>query len=398
MPKRQKTILLLLGAMMAISPFSIDMYLSSFPTIAASLKTDVAHVGYSLTSYFIGVCVGQLLYGILIDRFGRKKPLIAGLTIYFVACIGCALSPDLSTLISFRILMALGGCVGLVASRAIVRDLFQSEDIAKILSQLILVMAVAPIVAPTIGSFVNQWLGWRWIFGAMVLIALMILAGVLVALPETKLADKSISLRIRSIWSEYAEVLKNRSFINYALAGGIGYAGMFAYIAGSPFVFMQKFGFSDTQYAWAFALNACGLITGSQLNRIALNKFNIDTVSKFAATSLFTCGLVLFTATAMGFENAYFTLCFTFLFLLFLGSLNPNTQALALNPFGHAAGRCSALLGSIQMTAAAFASWLVSFLHNGSLTIMPLVMVGCAFIAATIMVTANGSAPRLVQR
>lgn len=369
--KNQTIILLILGSLIAISPFSIDMYLPAFPAIADSLKTDIAHVGYSLTSYYTGLCAGQLIYGILIDRFGRKKPLMAGLPIYLAAAIGCALSPHINFLIAVRLLMALGGCVGLVASRAIVWDMFLPEDTAKVLSQLVLVMGVAPIIAPTIGGFVHTSLGWRWVFGVMALIALVLMAAVIGLLPETKKADQSISLTIKSIWPAYMAVLKNPIFLVYSLAGGVSYAGMYAYIVGSPFVFMQKFGFSETSYGWAFSFNALGLILGSQLNRLALKKHPSEKVCFWAAILLFITGLFLLLTTMAGVASALLMLCFTFLFLFCLGFINPNTTAMALKPFTAAAGRASAVSGSLQMIAGVLASWLVSFLHNGTVIIMP---------------------------
>ena len=385
MQKNKPTILMILGALMAISPFSIDMYLSSFPQIAEALKTDVAHVGYSLTSYFVGVCVGQLIYGILIDRYGRKKPLLLGMVLYFLGCIGCALASSLDMLIAFRVLMALGGCVGLVASRAIVRDLFPPDEMAKILSQLMLVMAVAPIVAPSLGSFVNGWLGWRWVFGVLAAIALMILAAIVSTLPETKGQDKTVSLKPHHLWQEYSKVLKSDSFLRYSLCGGIGYAGMFAYIAGAPFVFMEKFGLTSGQFAWAFSFNAAGLIAGSQLNRFALSKFNIESVLRWSVMALFMVACLLLFATVTGFANELTTLGFTFLYLFCLGFLSPNAQALALQPLIQTAGRGSAVLGSIQMTAAAIVSWIVSYLNNGTAFIMPAAMLACAFLALAIV-------------
>ena len=386
MEKRNQTIILIiLGLLIAISPFSIDMYLPAFPAIAASLKTDVPHIGYSLTSYYAGLCVGQLIYGILIDRFGRKKPLIIGLFIYLIAALGCALSPSINFLITIRLFMALGGCVGMVASRAIVRDLFPPQDIAKILSLLVLVMGVAPIIAPTIGGFVNTWIGWRWVFGVMALIGLMLICGVKWLLPETKVPDPQISLNVKYIWPEYLAVLKNPVFLVYTLAGGISYAGMYAYIAGSPFVFMQKFGFSDTSYSWAFAFNACGLILGSQLNRLVLKKYSSEAISLRAAVLLFITGLSLLITTITGIAGPFVTLGFTFLFLFSIGFINPNTTALALKPFTAAAGRASAVLGSVQMIAGVLASWMVSFLNNGTTVIMPSVMFGCTLITIVLL-------------
>ena len=390
--KDSAILIMVLGALIALSPFSIDMYLPAFPAIAKSLNTSIAKVGYSLTSYYFGLCVGQLIYGVLIDRFGRKKPLMIDLLIYLIAAIGCALAPDVNFLIGIRLFMALGGCVGMVAARAIVRDLFPVEDTAKILSILVLVMGVAPIIAPTIGGFVNTLVGWSWVFGVMGLISLMLFFAVKFILPETRQDDPDISLSIKTILPEYFAVLRNRSFLIYTLAGGISYAGMYAYIAGSPFVFMQKFGFSDRNYGWAFAFNACGLILGSQINRLALKRFSSTAISFYAAFSLFLVGLVLLITTAKGVAGPVLTLCFVFLFLFFLGFINPNATALALQPFTSQAGRASAILGSVQMIAGVLASWLVSFFNNGTLITMPVVMFGCAIITLALLTGKRGKA------
>lgn len=384
--KDRTTIILILGALIALSPFSIDMYLPAFPAIAGSLNTNTAQVGYSLTSYYAGLCVGQLIYGVLIDRFGRKKPLIAGLLIYLIAGVGCALAPDINFLIGVRLFMALGGCVGMVAARAVVRDLFPVKDTAKILSILVLVMGVAPIIAPTIGGFVNTWLGWRWVFGVMALISLILITAVRLILPETKENDPTISLKIGTILPEYAAILKNQSFLIYSLAGGISYAGMYAYIAGSPFVFMERFGFSDRSYGWAFAFNACGLILGSQINRVALKRFSSEKISIYAAFLLFITGLLLLTATIAGIAGPYITFSFVFLFLFLLGFINPNATALALKPFTTEAGRASAILGSLQMIAGVLASWLVSFFNNGTIVTMPAVMFGCTVVTLSLLI------------
>jgi MFS transporter, DHA1 family, multidrug resistance protein len=214
----------------------------------------------------------------------------------------------------------------------------------------------------------------------LAMISLIIFAAVVIGLPETKGPDPSVSMKARNIWQEYSIVFKHPSFIKYSLCGGIGYAGMFAYIAGSPFVFMEAFELSSTQYAWAFAFNASGLILGSQLNRIALSKFQIENVLRCSSLGLVTVGCVLLTTMVMGFAGTVSTLILTFLFLLCLGFLNPNAQALALRPLTKTAGRGSAILGSIQMTAAALASWAVSFLANGTMIIMPMVMLTCAIL------------------
>lgn len=370
-----------MGSLMALGPFSIDMYLPAFPSIAQSLGTDTAKLGYTLTSYFAGLLVGQLIYGILIDRFGRKRPLIIGLLIFITGSLGCALAPSLGLLVFFRFVMAIGGCVGMVVSRAVVRDVFESHEIAKIFSQLMLVMGIAPIIAPTIGGIINNALGWQWVFGMIIAIGVVMLSSVLILLPETKAPDHQVSLRPSKIWPEYYKVLSDKTFIIFALAGSFGYSGMFAYIAGSPAVFMEGFGFTDQQYGWAFALNAGGLIIGSQVNRIVLKRINELKASIRAGIGVVALATGLLTFSYLGWAGAAFTLCCTFLFLFMLGILNPNTQAMALVPFIRAAGRSAALLGSLQMGAGVIASWMVSFLSNGERPAMAIVMLSCATLS-----------------
>jgi DHA1 family bicyclomycin/chloramphenicol resistance-like MFS transporter len=214
----------------------------------------------------------------------------------------------------------------------------------------------------------------------MGLIALLLVVAVIGLLPETKRPDAAVSLNIKNIWPEYIAVFKQPAFMAYSIAGGISYAGMYAYIAGSPFVFMQKFGFSDLQYGWAFAFNACGLILGSQLNHFFLKRRGSAALTFRATVFLFIVGLSLLLTTITGIAGAALTLCFTFLFLCCVGIINPNTTALALEPFTAAAGRAAAVLGSLQMIAGVLASWLVSALDNGTTVIMPAVMFGCTVL------------------
>src|SRR5215203_1340378 len=195
--KKNFYLILILGSLTAIGPFSIDMYLPAFPDIAKNLHSTVAQVTLSLSSFFIGISAGQLLYGPLLERFGRKKPLYIGLCIYLLASIGCALAASVNALIVLRLLQALGGCVGMVAARAMVRDLFEVKENAKIFSTLMLVVAVSPIIAPTLGGYVTAVLGWRYIFVILVIIVIIILIGIYFLLPESKKPDLGFSLRPR---------------------------------------------------------------------------------------------------------------------------------------------------------------------------------------------------------
>jgi DHA1 family bicyclomycin/chloramphenicol resistance-like MFS transporter len=374
---------------MAIGPLSIDLYIPSFADIAENLGVNTAEIGYSLTSYFFGLLIGQFIYGTLIDRFGRKKPLLIGLVIYVFASLSCALAPTLGWLVGSRLIMALGGCAGMVVSRAVVRDVFNPKDISKVFSQLMLVMGIAPIIAPSLGGFINSWLGWRWIFGTTALIGVTIFIVVLTILKETKGPDSTVSLKPRKIFSEYGALLINKEFLTYSLAGSFGFAGLFAYISGSPALFLEKYHFTDTQFSYAFAFNASGLILGSQFNRIIIKHFNELTISKWTATILFGVGSFLFGISLTGLDNAALLLSSTFIFLFLLGILNPNTQALALMPFGKQAGRSSALLGGIQMGVGVFVSWLVSYLHSSPIPAMAFGMLLCVFVSFAILISAK---------
>ena len=287
--KELNKIVVLLGVLSALGPFSIDMYLPGFPAIAADLGTTIPEVGYSLTSYFVGISVGQLLYGPIVDRFGRRKPLIFGLSLYIVAAVCCALSPTIHWLIGLRGLLAIGGCAGMVAGRAVVRDLFPPAEIAKVIATLMLIMGVAPMIAPSIGGWMVTALGWRAIFFTLALICAAMLTGVLFLLPESRGADKSVRLDPAAVTKKYFQVLKQPAFIVFGIAGAFTLGSLFAYISGSPYIYMEKFNFTQTQYGLLFSLNSFGYIGGSQVNRIVLKK--MDSLRVAETTSLVVAGL-----------------------------------------------------------------------------------------------------------
>lgn len=374
-------LILILGLLTAVGPFSIDMYLPAFPAIAQSLHTTVAQVMLSLSSFFVGISVGQMVYGPLLERYGRKKPLYAGLCIYLVASIGCALATSVNALILFRLLQALGGCVGLVASRAIVRDLFEVHENAKVFSLLMLVVAVSPIIAPTVGGYVTAVLGWRWVFGILIVINVFILLGVYFLLPESKPPDPTFSLRAGAITKNFVEILKHPQFYTYALTGAISYAGLCAYISGSPHVFMEIFQVNEKQYGWIFAIIAIGIISASQINSRLVGRYSSEQIIRTASLCQSGIGLVLAALTFAGWAELYTTIFLIFLFLGCQGMLFPNASALSLAPFGHQAGSASALMGALQMSVGACASAVVSLLQNHSALPMTGAMAICATAA-----------------
>jgi DHA1 family bicyclomycin/chloramphenicol resistance-like MFS transporter len=384
-PNKKIYLILVLGLLTAIGPFSIDMYLPAFPAIAKGLNTSVSQVMLSLSSFFIGISAGQLLYGPLLERFGRKKPLYLGLSIYLLASVGCVMVGSVQGLIALRLLQALGGCVGMVAARAMVRDLFEVKENAKIFSTLMLVVAVSPIVAPTLGGYVTAVLGWRYVFVILIYIALFILAGIYYLLPESKQPDPNFSLKPEPIIKNFYGIIRHPQFATYAFTGAVSNAGLYAYISGSPYVFMEIFKVSEKQYGWIFALIAMGLIGASQINNVLLKNYNNEQIINGALRCQCVVGLLLVVITLLGWDEVFLIIFLIFLFLSCQGFIFPNASALSLAPFGHNAGSASALLGAIQMSIGAGASALVSLLHNHTPLPMTGVMATCTLTALAVL-------------
>lgn len=361
---KQFYLILILGMLTAIGPFSIDMYLPAFPDIARGLNTSIAQVMLSLSSFFIGISAGQLIYGPLLERFGRKKPLYFGLIIYIVASLGCALSPSVDALILLRLLQALGGCAGMVAARAMVRDFFEVKENARIFSLLMLVVAVSPIIAPTLGGYITALFGWQSVFIILMAMAFVILIAVHFYLPESKKPDPGFSLKPRPIVTNYLGIIKHPQFYTYALTGAIAAAGLYAYISGSPHVFMEIYKVTEQQYGWIFALIAMGLIGAAQINTVLLKSYSSDQIIKAALTCQCIIGVVLAAITYTGFGDLFITIFLIFTYLCCQGFIFPNSSALSLVPFGHNAGSASAMMGAIQMSIGAAASAMVSLLQN----------------------------------
>lgn len=377
-------IILVLGSLTTISPFSIDMYLPAFPELAKDLGTSIASIQLSLTSYFIGIAVGQLIYGPLLDRFGRKTPLYIGMVIYFAASIACIFTYSSETLIFMRLLQALGGCASMVAARAFVRDLFPVNETAKIFSTLMLVIAVSPMVAPTVGSYVTAFMGWRYVFVILAAIGAVITLGILF-LPTGKTPDPGFSLRPRQLFKNYLYILRQPGFYIYAFIGGVSSASLFAYVSASSDVFINIYHVSKTEYGWIFAIIASGLIGSAQVNRIALNHFSIQRIIVVALIWQIAIGIVLVLGSTFGWLNAVSMTALIFAFLSGFGFINPNASALSLAPFLKEAGSASALMGAIQMSMGVLASVVISMWHDGTALPMTSVMILSAIISLGIL-------------
>ena len=258
--------LILLGALTAVGSLSVDMYLPSFPAIVSTLHTDAGAVQRTLSMFFIGLALGQLVYGPLSDRFGRKPPLLFGMALYTAASLACLFAPNIYALQWGRLLQALGGCAGIIIPRATIRDRCDALSAARAFSLVMLVMGAAPILAPQLGSWVLVWFSWRAIFAVLALFGAVCLIAIIFGMEETVDRTRAPRLNFHSIFRNYYELLRDRQFLLFSLCGGFGSAAMFAYIAGSPFVLMQLYGISAHYYGWVFGANAVGLVVGSQIN------------------------------------------------------------------------------------------------------------------------------------
>ncbi|MFN8354062.1 MAG: multidrug effflux MFS transporter [Spirosomataceae bacterium] len=385
MNNRRPLLIIILGLLSAIGAFSIDTYLSGFPSIAADLHVTVDDVSYSLSSFFIGISLGQMLYGPLLDRFGRKKPLTIGLTLYVIASLGCGMANTIEVLIGARFLQAVGGCVGIVAPRAIVRDTFPVQESAKIFSMLILVLGVSPIIAPTVGSYFITAFGWHSVFWLQAGIGLTLLVAVLFFLPESRQPDASVSLHPNYVTKTFWGVFRNPQFFTYALTGSLISGGVYAYLSGSPFVFMKLFNVTEQQYGWIFGLLAAGLILSSQLNNLVLKRFASAQIIQTALRIQVGFGVVLVIVSALGWLNLTNAVLLIMLFLCCQGFSAPNASALSLAPFSKEAGSASALMGALQMGVGSMATALVGVLSNGTSLPMMAVMASSVLLAFLIL-------------
>lgn len=384
--KNHTTLILILGSLTALSPFSIDMYLSAFPQMAHAFNSNVAEVSLTLSSYFVGLASGQLFYGPVMDRFGRKKPLYFGLTIYILASIACAFSNSVQSLMILRFIQAIGVCAASVGAFAMVRDLFDPKESAKVFSMLILILGVSPLLAPTIGGYLAVHFGWSSVFITLAAIAVTIFTFVIFKLPESHQADNTHVLHPVSIAKNYILILREPQFYTYAVAGAVGFSGLFAYLAASPTIFMEIFKVTEQEYGWIFAIIAMGIIGMSQVNVLLIKKFSNEKVLFSSLLALVIASFIFLICSYMGWYNLYSVVGTMFVFLCCIGLSNPNSAALAMAPFGSKAGSAAAMLGFLQMAAGAIASVCVGVLKAQELFPVAGIFVGTSVIAMLILV------------
>jgi MFS transporter, DHA1 family, multidrug resistance protein len=378
-------IIVILGALSTISPFAIDMYLPAFPQMADALHTSTAHISLSLSSYFAGMAAAQLFYGPLLDRFGRKIPLYAGLILFVAASMLCLCSRTVEWLIVLRFVQALGGCAAQVSAMAMVRDFFHVDETAKIISLLILIISASPLLAPSIGVYVAVHWGWQWVFIILSVFVLLMLAISKWILPEGHKPDRTISLRLPPILKNYSAVLREPQFITYALAGAFAFSGLLAYVASAPIVFMEVFQVSPQKFSAIFAGLAVGFIGSNQINILLLRKFSSEQI--FRATLLVECPVatLLLVGTVCGWFGLSATLVLLFISLSSLGLAYPNAAALALVPFDKNIGSAAAMLGFLQIGVSGLASASIGIFDSHTMMPVALVLATTSWIGFAIL-------------
>ena len=357
---------ILLGFLTAVGPVSTDMYLPAFPAIESSLGVWEGAAQITLATWFTGLAVGQLTQGSLSDRFGRRSPLVVGTLIYTLASAGCALAPDLATLALMRFVAGFSGSASMVIPRAVVRDLADGHEAARLMSRLILVMGAAPILAPTLGGLVLTIGSWRSIF--WIATAYGALCTILVAtlLPDTMAVHHRVRLGVAGLLGRYGSVVRDRLFLCYALLGGFGMFGMFAYIGGSAPVLIERFGFTPPQFGALFGVSAAMFILASQAAPALMRRLGAAAILRAATTVYLAAALVMLACALLDIGGVYGVIPPVMVVMGCMGLIMPNAAVGALSSHAARAGTASAMMGTLQFTLAAISGAAIGLLTDGT--------------------------------
>lgn len=372
---------LVLGLLSAIGPFAIDMYLPALPSIGQSLAASVGAVQASLMAFFIAMGVGQIIYGPVSDMVGRKAPLYFGLVLFGAGSVGCALAPDIHTLVVLRFIQGLGACAGMVIPRAVVRDLHTGHDAARLMSLLMLVFSVSPILAPLAGSVLIEFFGWRSVFWAVTVAAGLGLVLLASSLPETRPPADRVNSSVASAVAGYAVLLRDRHFMGLVFIGAFGISSFFAYLANSSFVMIDHYGLTPRQYSVAFAANAAAFIGVSQFTGRLAARFGLVPLVKVAVGGYGAVMVLLLAVNLAGVDRLDVMIGMMFVGYGFLGLVVPTTAVLALEEHGAIAGTASALMGTLQFVTGALVMALTGVFADGSALPMIAGIAGSAIVA-----------------
>ncbi|WP_396888516.1 multidrug effflux MFS transporter [Mycolicibacterium iranicum] len=381
MPNRIKMIVVL-GLLVALGPLTIDMYLPALPKIAEELSVSSSVAQLTLTGTLAGLAIGQLVIGPLSDSLGRRKPLFAGIVLHMLASLLCLFAPNIAVLGIARGLQGMGAAAGMVVAIAVVGDLYKDSAAATVMSRLMLVLGVAPVLAPSLGAAVLVHGSWHWVFAALVVVAGALLVMAVLALPETLPVSHRRPLKIRGISLTYLELLRDVRFVILVLIGALGMSGLFAYIAGASFVLQGRFGLGQTAFALVFGAGAIALIGTTQFNVVLLKRFSPQQIMLWALVAASVSGAV-FVALAAGHVGGLFGFVVpVWAILAAMGLVIPNAPAVALTRHPDAAGTAAALLGAVQFGLGAAIAPVVGVLGNDELA-MAVVMAAGVIVALT---------------
>ncbi|MEU1930301.1 Bcr/CflA family multidrug efflux MFS transporter [Streptomyces sp. NPDC019826] len=375
---------LVLGGLTALPPLSMDMYLPALPEVTDALHAPAATVQLTLTACLLGMALGQLVVGPMSDRWGRRTPLLLGMVVYVIATAICAVAPTAELLIGFRLLQGLAGAAGIVISRAVVRDLYDGDEMARFFSTLMLISGVAPVVAPVIGGQVLQFTDWRGIFVVLTVVGVLLTFVVWKWLHETLPAAERHTGGVGDALRTMRGLLADRVFTGYMIAGSLAFAALFAYVSASPFVVQEIYGASPQTFSLLFGINSIGLIAVGQINgKVLVGRVSLDKALGLglAVISVAAVALLLMTSGVFGEVGLVPVAAGLFVLMSAMGLAMPNTNTQALMRTRHAAGSASALLGTSQFLIGAIASPLVGIAGEKTAVPMAVVQVVCALAA-----------------
>lgn len=387
---------LMLGSLTAFGPMAIDMYLPAMPAIAADLHTDPASAQQTMSVFLIGMALGQLLYGPISDRVGRRPPLMIGIAVFIVMSIGCAYAQTIGALIVLRFLQALGACVGQVLARAVVTDVYDRREAPRMFSLLMLVMGLAPILAPIGGGWVLAVADWQAIFLALAVFGVLVGGLVFFRLPESRSEQVAAHARTESPFQGITAVARNRHIVGYAIAGGMGTASMFTYITCVPDLLIEHYGISPEHFGWFFGINAAGLIAGSQINRHLLKRRTSHDLLKIALAIGLGLTLILLASALTGIGGLPGLLIPLFLVITCMGFVLPNGGASAMVIDLKRAGSTSAFTGSMSFALGAGGSAIAGLFYDGSPMPMAVVMTAALAMGVLVLKFVVGKPPALL--
>jgi DHA1 family bicyclomycin/chloramphenicol resistance-like MFS transporter len=386
----QTRMIVVLGLLVALGPLTIDMYLPSLPRIAEDYSVTSSVVQLTLTGTLAGLAIGQLVIGPLSDSLGRRRPLMAGIVLHMLASLLCLVAPNIVVLGIARGLQGVGAAAAMVVAIAIVGDLFSNSTAATVMSRLMLVLGVAPVIAPSLGAAVLLRFSWHWVFAVLVVLAGLLLLLAVLALPETLPVSHRRPLRVRGILSTYGELLRDRRFVILVLVAALGMSGLFAYIAGASFVLQGRHGLGQQTFALVFGAGAVALIAATQFNVVLLRRFTPQTITVWALAASAAAGVVFVALAAAGVGGIYAFVLPVWAILAAMGFVIPNAPAVALTRHPDAAGTAAALLGAGQFGLGAAVAPLVGVLGNDELALAAVMTAG-SVIALLALLAVGGS-------